>query len=149
MPAAAAELELERDALVERRVATVSDPGAGNPFAYKIGGAAEQQLLVVTFVATTSVAVAARVPVVDFLDPSNVIFARVALPFTLTASHSAVVTFAVGLQQFGANNADSMGAGLPPLRLYAGLTVQGGLLAQQAADTIADVRLFLAQWPTV
>lgn len=149
MTAEAAELELERDLLVERRIASLSDPGAGNVFTYRIGGACEQLLQVVTFVAVTSVAVADRRPVVDYLDPGGVIFYRVALPFKLTAGKTSVVSFAVGVNQFGADDAGSMGAGLPPLRLYSGVTVQGGLLNQQAADELGDCRLFVEQWPTV
>lgn len=147
MTAAAAEHELERDLLVERRVATVSDPGAGNTFAYKIGGACEQLLQAVTFVAVTSIAVADRRPVVDYIDPGGAIFYRVALPFKLTAGKTSVVSFGVGVNQFGADDAGSMGAGLPALRLYSGMTVQGGLLGMQGADELSDCRLFVEQWP--
>lgn len=122
------------------------NPPAGQSFRYRPGGAVETVLVAVCFQVVTSAAVAARIPTLDFLDPLGGIVARVQAPFTLAATHTSFVTFGVGLQQYGANNAAALGAGIPTVRLIAGMAVRGSLAAVDGADQISLVRGYVRQY---
>ncbi len=124
----------------------LANPAAGQPLTYVVPGAVEVEVLAVSFTFTAAAAVANRVPFVRFLDTSGVAVADVAAPFLLVATNVARVTFGVGVQQFGANSAVRIGAGIPALRLGDGMRVQLGATAIAAADTITAARLFVRQW---
>jgi hypothetical protein len=124
----------------------VPSAAAGQPLTYTVPGAVEVAVLSVSFTFTAGAAVANRVPFVRFLDQSGVAFCDVGVPFVLVATNAARVTFGVGVQQFGANSAARMGAGIPSMRLADGLQVQLGATGIQAADTITAARLFVRQW---
>lgn len=125
---------------------SIATPVAGAGFVYRPGGAVEPVLVAVCFEVVTSNAVAARIPMLDFLDPNGGIVARVQAPFTLAATHTALVTFGLGLQQYGANNAVALGVGIPPIRLYAGMAVAGSLAAVDAGDRIRTIRGYVEQY---
>lgn len=125
---------------------SLGSPAAGQPLNYTPPRSVEQAVLAVSFTYTCSAGVANRVPFVRFVDQSGVAFCEVATPFLLVATNAARVTFGVGMQQFGANSAARLGAGIPELRLGDGLAVQLGATAMAAADTITNARLFVAQW---
>lgn len=119
---------------------------AGQPLTYTVPGAVEQAILSVSFTYTCSNAAANRVPFVRFLDQSATAFCDVGAPFPLVANNVARVTFGVGVQQFGANSAVRLGAGIPKMRLADGLRVQLGASAMAAGDRITAARLFVHQW---
>jgi hypothetical protein len=121
-------------------------PPAGQALTYTVPGAVEQEVLAVSFTYTASAAPANRVPFVQFLDQGGGIVCEVATPFLLVATNVARVTFGVGMQQFGANSAARLGAGIPPLRLGDGMRVRLSATAIAAADTITGARLFVRQW---
>jgi hypothetical protein len=71
---------------------------------------------------------------------------RVAAPFTVTANITSRLNFGIGIQQFGANAAAQIGAGLPAFKLNAGLAIRVAVTAIQAGDQISGASLFVDQW---
>ncbi len=78
---------------------------------------------------TASGNAATRIPFFEVLDWSGAIVCMVQTPYTLIATNVSQVSFGVGVQQFGANSAAAMGAGIPPLRLGDGMRVVLGATA--------------------
>src|SRR6266576_5273340 len=89
---------------------------------------------------------ASRIVVFSFTDASGTVIFPVASPFTQAAAKTTDYTFAVGIQQFGANDAANIGAGIPALKLYVGLSVAVTITAKQAGDQVSRIRLGLSQW---
>ena len=83
---------------------------------------------------------------VSFLDATGTTFAKVNTAYNITASNHSQVTFGCDLDQFGANNAASMGASIPDVRLLDGLQIEVSADAIDSADTITAVRLFVCQY---
>lgn len=130
-----------------REPRSFGNPAAGTGLTYKVPGAVEQELLSISFVYAAAAGGGVRTPFIRFLDWQGVAFCDVAAPFTIAATFTSRVTFAVGINQFGANNAASIGAPIPPMRLGDGLSFIVQALAIQAGDTITQASMFLAQWP--
>jgi hypothetical protein len=122
-------------------------PAAGAGFRFTVPGTYVTMVQAISFRLVTAADVANRVAVVSFLDSNGTPYAPIAAPFTQAASLTTDYTFAVGIQQFGANNAANIGAGLPPLRLQAGISVAVSIVNVAATDQISQARLLLAQWP--
>jgi hypothetical protein len=120
---------------------------AGAGFAFVIPGTFVTEVQALSFRLTTSADVADRVAVVSFLDATGQPYAPIAAPFTQAASLTTDYTFAVGITQFGADDAANIGAPLPALRLQAGISVAVSVVGIAAADQITRARLLLAQWP--
>jgi len=131
----------------ERRVVSVASPPAGAGFTFPVSGAVEVEIQTVSFVLTTSAGVANRNPKLDILDGLGAVVARFVLPLIVTATHVTQVTFAEELTPYGANDSASMGAPIPALRLYSGMSVVGSAVNIAAADHLTGIRLFVKQWP--
>lgn len=125
----------------------VPAPLAGQFASHEVPGAAAQKVVAVGFTFTASAAVANRNPEVQIVAPDGSVIVDVALPFNVTANGTTFASFAVGLQQFGANAAARMGGPLPDAWLTNGMSIQAGAVAMQAADTVSALRLLVAQWP--
>lgn len=100
----------------------------------------------VSFTLVSDANAASRIVVFQFHDGSGTSYAPVAAPFVQTASHTSRYTFAVGIQQFGANDAANIGAGIPPVRLDVGYGITVTIAAKQATDQVSAVALLLSQW---
>ncbi len=123
---------------------SLGSPAAGLGFEYEPAGHGPARVLAVTFQLVTAVAVAARAPVVSFLDGSGNAVAQVAAPFTQAASFTCLYSFTVGGVQYGANNAAHIGGPLPKLTIDSRITLAVTVAAVQAADQISKVRLWMA-----
>jgi hypothetical protein len=126
---------------------TVPDPAANAGFTQGMPGTEDTMVVACSFRLVTDSNVANRIVVFQFLDSNGTAIFPVAAPFTQAASKTTDYTFAVGIQQFGANDAANIGAGIPPLKLYVGLSVAVTITAKQAGDQVSRIRLGLSQWP--
>lgn len=129
-----------RPALVEK-----GSGAAGAAVVFAVPGAVEWELLLASFTLTASGAVANRFPRLDLLDQDGAVFASFQTAYKLVATNVSRVTFAPGLDSFGADSLATMGQGLPKLRLYAGLAVRLTALNMAAGDVISSPALFVAQ----
>lgn len=128
-------------------IQSLASPLAGLGFTIPTSGAVEQIIQSLSFVLVSSSATASRIPRVEFLDPDGTVFAAVASPFTQTATHTIRYTFAVGIQQFGANDAAFIGAALPPFKLDVSMSVRLAIAAVDAADQVSAASLVALRWP--
>lgn len=126
---------------------TVPTPAAGAGFSFTDPGTMESIVSACSFRLVTDANVADRIVVFSFTDGSGTAIFPVAAPFTQAASKTTDYTFAVGIQQFGANDAANIGVGIPPLKLRSGLGVKVTIVAVQATDQVSAIRLGLSQWP--
>lgn len=124
---------------------TVGSPAAGLGFTYTVPGSEVQRVMGVSFVLVNAVAVASRIPRVEYVDGSGTVFFAVAAPFVTTSGKTARFNFGVGLNQFGADDAAQIGAGLPPFTLTAGNSVRVAVTAINASDQISGVHVFVEQ----
>ncbi len=124
----------------------LGSPAAGAALTVTVPGAVEWEVLAASFLYTASSNSANRIPLINFLDWGGTIFCQVKTPYKLIATNVAQVTFGVGIQQFGADSAASIGAGIPPMRIGDGLRVQLTAAAIDTADTITAARLFVRRW---
>ncbi len=124
----------------------LGSPAAGAALTVTVPGSVEWEVLAASFLFTASANAANRIPAIQFLDWSNTIFCEVKVPYKLIATNAAQVTFGVGIVQFGADSAASMGAGIPPMRIGDGLRVRLTAAAIDTADTITAARLFTRRW---
>jgi hypothetical protein len=123
------------------------DPAAGQPVTYVPSQGEIECVRAVTFLLTTSNAVAARRAVVRFLDGQGVPVAVCASPFTLAASKSQRVSLYVGGEQFGANDAGAVGGPLYERWLDGLLTLQVTADLLAAGDKISELRLDVVGYP--
>jgi hypothetical protein len=128
------------------RVVSVPSPAAGAACTVTVPGSVQWEVRAATFLYTASSNVATRVPFVSFLDQGGTIIAKVNTAYNITASNASQVTFGTDLDQFGANNAASMGSSIPDLRLLDGLRIQVSADAIDGSDTITAVRLYVCQY---
>jgi hypothetical protein len=126
---------------------TVPDPAANAGFTSAMEGTEDTIVMACSFRLVTDANVANRIVVFQWLDSNGTAVFPVAAPYTQAASKTTDYTFAVGIQQFGANDAANIGTGIPPLKLYVGLSVAVTITAKQAGDQVSRIRLGLAQWP--
>lgn len=122
-------------------------PVAGVGFTYSAPGTERQMVLGVSFRLVSSADVATRTAFFSFSDGSGNVYLPISAPFTQTASHTVDYTFAVGIQQAGANDGARISAGIPPVTLDVGYGVKIDVTNIQAADQISAVRVLLSQWP--
>ena len=120
-------------------------PAAGSALTYTAPTATEQLVICVSFLFTTSNAVATRVPYMAFLDQSGTSIAEIATPYTFTASNAGQVTFGLDVQQFGANNGARIGCAIPPVVLADGMQFKLTAALIDTADTITKARMYVKQ----
>lgn len=128
-------------------VVALPSPAAGAGFTYTVPGSERQLVAVVSFQLVTAVAVAARLVSLTLLGGDGVRIGRFASGFTQAASLTSVYTFAVGITAYGANDAASIGAPLPPLWLPDGGSLAVTIANVQAADQVSVVRVTVYQAP--
>lgn len=127
-------------------VVTIGSPAAGQGFLHTVPGASRQRIRSVSFVLVNAVAVANRLPRVEFLDASGAVFYSAAAPFVTTSGVTSRFNFAVGVTQLGANDAAQIQGALPSFKLNAGLSIRVAIGAVNAADQISGASLFVDQW---
>ena len=127
-------------------VVTLPSPAAGAALTVTVPGSVQWEVVSVSFLFTASANVATRIPFVSFLDQAGVTFCKVNSAFSYTAGTSGQVTFGRDVESFGANNAASMGAAIPHIRLLDGLRVSVSADAIDVADTITAARLYVCQY---
>jgi hypothetical protein len=128
-------------------IASVANPAAGAGFTYKMNGSVVTRVRSLALTLVTSATVAARVVTLAYVGPDAVPFATFASPFTIAASLTSLVTFAVGIQQQGANNGASIGIPIPDYRLEVGTSLVVTVGAVDTTDQVGTIRLALEQWP--
>lgn len=126
---------------------TVASPVAGAGFTHPVPGSVVQLVRSVSFVLVNFAAAANRLPRLEYLNGNGDVFAAVAAPFVTTTGKTARFTFAVGIQQFGANDAAQIGAPIPAYMLQDGLAVRVVVGAMNAGDQLSAISLFVDQWP--
>ena len=124
---------------------TIGSPAVATGFTKRVAGSDVWRVLSVSFVLVADGNAASRIARVEYLNAAGDVFAAVASPFTVTAGVTSRLTFAVGLQQFGANAAAHIGGPLPDLILMDGLAVRVAVTAIQAGDQLSGISLFVAQ----
>lgn len=124
---------------------TIPNPAVGGGFTYRLPGSERQRILAVTFQLVASADVANRKPLLAYKDGGAGTFAAVGLPYVQTAGITSVYTFAVGLQQFGADDAANMGGPLPDLPLDVGETLVLTVTNVDDTDAVKSIRLFVEQ----
>lgn len=127
---------------------TIASPAVATGFTYRVPGSEAQRVIALSFVLVSDGNAGSRIARVEFLNSSAAVMAAVASPFTQSASKTTRYTFAVGTQQFGANDAAFIGAALPDLFLRDGLAVRVAVTAIQAGDQISGISAFVAQRDT-
>ena len=130
-------------------VVTLPSPTAGAALTVTVPGSVQWEVVSVSFLFTASANVATRIPFVSFLDQAGVTFAKINTAFNFTAGNSGQVTFGRDVESFGANNAASMGAAIPHIRLLDGLRVSVSADAIDVADTITAARLYVCQYDVI
>lgn len=128
-------------------IQSLASPAVGLGFTVPTSGAGEQIIQSLSFVLVTNGNAANRVPRIEFLGPDGDVFAAIASPFLQTASHTIRYTFAVGIQQFGANDAAFIGAALPPYKLDVSMSIRLAIGAVDAADQVSAASLVAQSWP--
>ena len=127
-------------------VVSLPSPAAGAALTVTVPGSVQWEVVAVTFLFTASANAATRIPFVSFLDQGGVTFCKVNSAFNVTANNASQVTFGRDVASFGANNAASMGASIPHIRLVDGLRVSVSADAINATDTITAARLYVCQY---
>lgn len=147
-------VELEEYLIAEREwshprsvIQSVGNPPVANGFTIVTPGTVEQTLRSLSFRLVADSNAASRIVVFQFVDPDGLAFGQVAAPFTLAASNTSDYTFAVGIQQFGANNAANIGASIPELKLDVSLAVAVTITGVQVGDQISRIRAAWNRWP--
>lgn len=114
---------------------------------YVIGGTYVERPQAVSFQLVT-VGAGTRFGSVAFLDEGGAVLAQAVQAFSLSAGKTSQLTFAVGLQQGGANDAAGMCCALPAMFLYPTYTVRLSVLGGLAADTASAVRIITDRFST-
>lgn len=123
--------------------------GLGNAsFDYKIGGTYVERITSVSFQFAAAAGGGVRTPVLDYLDESGIIFTGAASPFTVAATNTSVVTFAVGVQQAGVNNGPRIVVPLVPAFLQPTYTVRLSFLGGAAGDAVTAIRILTTKFST-
>lgn len=128
-----------------REPVTIGSPAVASGFTYRFSGAEVTKLISVSFVVVTDANAASRIPRVEFLDSTGAVFFAVAAPFTQAATKTTRYNFGIGVEQFGANDAAQMGAGLPEFHLTENEAIRVAVAAIQAGDQLSGIHLFVDQ----
>jgi hypothetical protein len=139
-------LERPYDADYSHEVVTIGSPAVATGFTHVVPGASRQRIVGVSFVLVADANAANRIARVEYLNAAGAVMFAVAAPFTVTANITSRLNFGIGIQQFGANAAAQIGAGLPAFKLNAGLAIRVAVTAIQAGDQISGASLFVDQW---
>lgn len=126
---------------------TVGAPAVATGFTHRVPGSTVQRIRSVSFVLVADANAANRIARVEYLNAAGDVFAAVGSPFTVTAAVTSRLTFAIGLQQFGANAAAQIGGPLPDFLLQAGLAIRVAVASIQAGDQLSGISLFVDQLP--
>lgn len=126
---------------------TIGSPAAGQGFTYQLPKTCLAVVRSVSFTLVNAVAAASRIPRLEYLTSEGSVFAAFAAPFTLTSGQTSRFTFAVGCNQFGANDAAAIGCPIPGYVLEDGAAIRVAVAAVNAADQISGVFVFLDQLP--
>jgi len=125
----------------------VANPAVGGGFTEAMPGTFDTEVLACSFRLVTDGNAGSRNVVFQYLDQDAVAMFSVAAPYTQAASKTTDYTFAVDIQQFGANDAAHIGSPIPKLKLYVGLSVSVSITTVQVGDQVSRIRLGLARWP--
>lgn len=123
----------------------VQSPAAGSGFTVKVAQSEFWKPRSLCFQMVTSSTVASRIVYLDLIDGAGIKIARASAGFTQTASLTTVYTFALGITQYGANAAASIGAPLPDVWLRPGCKLTVGVTAIDTGDAITAVNLTVDQ----
>ncbi len=130
----------------ENEPVALGSPAAGANLTATVPGSVEWEVQSVSFLYTASSNSATRIPFFKVVDWGGTIVCMVQTPYTLVASDASQISFGVGVQQFGANSAANIGAGIPALRLGDGMRIVLGATAINATDQISAARIFVRRW---
>lgn len=122
-------------------------PPTGQWLYVVVPGAVEWTLLGLSFDLVNAVAAANRQPFLSIEDTEGRPFFQSAPPFHTTSGVTSRISYGVGIQQFGANDAAKIGASIPPIRLYAGLVIVAAVDNMNAGDRIRVAGMLVEQWP--
>ena len=128
---------------------TLPTPAAGAALTYTVPGSVQMDVVSISFLYTASANVATRIPFVEVLDSGGVAVFKVNTAYTITAGTASQVTFGPDVDQFGANNAASMGSSMPKVRLLDGLRISVSADAIDGSDTITQARMYVCQYDVV
>jgi hypothetical protein len=127
---------------------SLGSPAAGAALVYTVPGTVQQEVMSACFTFTASANAANRIPFLELLDQSGIPVASASPGFTYVATNAVICSFGVGLTSYGANASARAGAGIPLVRLRAGMQVKFSAVLIDVADTITKGRLFVRQWRT-
>lgn len=113
-----------------------------------IGGTYAERCKSVSFLLTAVGGVTLRQGVVSFLDEGGVVFSAACSPFTVAAGKASQLTFAVGANNGGANDAAAIVTSLPPIFLQPGYSIQLTISGGVVADTVEAVRVLTDRFST-
>jgi hypothetical protein len=128
-------------------VISLPQPAAGGGFTFRPAGAVVTEIVAVTFRLVTAVAVANRIPAVEWRTSDGIPFALVGAPFAQAANLTTDYSFAADSAQFGAASAARVGGPLPCLHLDNTMTVVIGVTAVAVGDQMSRVALAVREWP--
>jgi hypothetical protein len=131
----------------EARIVALDDALATAGMTYVIPHTVRVRVAAVTFTLTAAAGGGVRRPAVLFVDGTGQTVVAAGSPFTRSAGAASVFSFGVDLEQFGANDAAIIGAGLPRVALPDNVAVVVSVVGAQAADKLSHGRLLLAQSP--
>lgn len=126
---------------------SIGSPAAGQGFTYTLPKTCVAVVRSVSFTLVNAAAAGSRIPRLEFLTNEGAVFASVAAPFTTGNAVTSRFTFAVGIQQFGANDAAAIGAPIPKYVLEDGAAVRVAIAAVNVADQVSGVFAFVDQLP--
>lgn len=131
----------------DARVVALDNALATTGMTYAIPHTVRVRVAAVTFTLTAAAGGGVRRPVVSYVDGTGATVVAAGSPFTRSAGAASVFSFGVDLEQFGANDAAIIGAGLPRVALPDNMQIVVSVVGAQAADMLTFGRLLLAQYP--
>lgn len=123
-------------------------PGAGLGFTYTVGGKYWERIVSVDFKLVADANAANRIVTLAYQDQDAREFNRTASPFVQVATITTQYAFAIGMMQFGAASAASIGGPLPSLFLRPGHKLVASIAAVQATDQVSLITLYIERFPT-
>jgi hypothetical protein len=123
-------------------------PAVASGFTYTVGGKYWERIVSVDFKLVTDGNAANRIVTLAYQDQDAREFARTASPFAQAAGITTQYGFGIGMMQFGAASAASIGGPLPSLFLRPGHKLVVSIAAVQAGDQVSLVTLYIERFPT-
>lgn len=121
-------------------------PAAGGGFAVPVPGTQRWEIVSVSLKLVDAAAAGARLVSLNFLDPDGIMFASIPATFTVGNAITSRLLFAVGIQQFGANDAAGIGTPIPPYTLDVSSSISVTFTNANASDQVSEIRLAVRQW---